>query len=777
MEAQADRMHTRFKDPDSDFIVLLNIWNRYHDVWNTLKTQNRMRKFCKEHFLSYRRMREWKDIYNEISAILKEEAKTGAFEQCSVIPDDSQSRYSRIHRSILSGHLSNIATKKEKNIYTAAGGREVMIFPGSGLFGSGGSWIIAAQMVETSRLFARVVANIDSDWLEELGGHLCRYTYSGPHWARDRGEVVASEQVSLYGLIIVQGRPVSYGRINPDEASGIFIRSALVEGDMGESPSFLVHNRGLIEEISGMEDKIRRRDILVGEDALFQFYEKRLGGVYDVRTLRKTILDRGGDDFLKMRKEDVLQYFPNENDVSLYPDELVIKGRKLQCSYRFDPGKPDDGITLKVPATFATIPAESTQWLVPGLLREKITMLIKGLPKEFRKKLVPIPKTVDIIMSEMERGKGSIISALGRFIYEKFDLNIPASAWSPDALPDYVKMRFSIVDPEGRELCSGRNVGLLKKNISSEVELPGFDRVKSVWEKRGLTMWNFSDLPESIALNGTNNPEVYAYPALEKQEDGCVDLRLFKDERNAQNAHVKGVKALCEIHFKKELKFLKRLLILQGDMKRWANYFGGARHLQDALYERVSRHLFQKNIRTEAEFLSLVESAGPKILLKGQEVLNEVGPVLKAYHDTRTTFHTMETTNRSNRTVLAFLAGLRKDLERLLPKRFLELYKSERLEHMVRYLKALAIRAERGLFHLEKDGSRAREIKIFVDQLQDFLNNLPDDASDEKKRAIEEYNWMIEEYKISLFAQELKTPFPVSGKRLEKKIGEIERMV
>lgn len=776
-EAQADRMHARFKDPDSDFIVLLNIWNRYHDVWNTLKTQNRMRKFCKEHFLSYRRMREWKDIHNEISAILKEEAKNGAFEQRSVIPDDSQSRYSRIHRSILSGHLSNIATKKEKNIYTAARGREIMIFPGSGLFGSGGSWIAAAQMVETSRLFARVVANIDSDWLEELGGYLCRYTYSGPHWARDRGEVVAFEQVSLYGLIIVQGRPVSYGRINPDEASGIFIRSALVEGDMDKSLSFLAHNRGLIEEISGMEDKIRRRDILVGEDALIQFYEKRLGGVYDVRTLRKIILDRGGDDFLKMRKEDVLQYFPDENEVSLYPDELAIRSRKLQCSYRFDPGKPDDGITLKIPATFATIPAESTEWLVPGLLREKITMLIKGLPKEFRKELVPLPKTVDIIMSKMERGKGSVISALGKFIYEKFDLNIPASAWSPDALPDYVKMRFSVVDPEGRELCSGRDVGLLKKNISSEVELPGFDRAKSVWEKRGLTMWDFGDLPESIALNGTNDPEVYAYPALEKQKDGCVNLHLFKDERNAQNAHVKGVKALCEIHFKKELKFLKRLPILQGDMKKWANYFGGARYLEDAIYERVSRHLFQKNIRTEEEFLNLVESVGPKIFLKGQGVLSEIEPALKAYHDTRTTFHTMETTNRSNRTALAFLAGLRKDLDRLMPGRFPELYETERLRHMVRYLNALAIRAERGIFHLDKDRSRAIEAKVCSDRLEDILNNLPDCASDEKKRAIDEFFWMIEEYKVSLFAQELKTPFPVSRKRLEKKIGEIERMV
>lgn len=775
-EAHADYMHAHFKDPDSDFIALLNIWNRYHETWDSLRTQNGLKRFCKGHFLSYRRMREWEDIHDEITAIIEEESKNGIFERQSAHMDDSLSLYSRIHRSILSGYLSNIATKKEKNIYTAAKGREVMIFPGSCLFGRGGGWIVAAEMVQTSRLFARTVANIDSDWLEELGGDLCRYTYSEPYWARGRGEVVAFEQVSLFGLIIVRKRPVSYGRINPDEASGIFIRSALVEGDMDESFTFLSHNRRLIEEISGMEDKLRRRDILVGENVLFQFYEKRLSGVYDVRTLKKTIMDRGGEDFLKMKEEDILRYRPDDDEISLYPDEIVVNGHKFKCSYRFDPGRPDDGVTLTIPATLAAIPTGSTDWVVAGLLREKITMLIKGLPKELRRKLVPLPKTVDIIMSEMERDEGSIISALGEFIYKRFGINIPASAWSPEALPDYLKLRLSIVDPKGRELCSGRDAGLLRKDISQEVELPGFEKARSALERKGLTRWDFGDLPESIVLEEKDDLEIHAYPALD-EENGTVNLRLFRKREDALKAHLRGVKALCEIHFKKDLKFLKRLLTLQGDMKKLASYFGGAKYLEDALYSRVISSLFQRNIRTEKEFFNLVESAGPKIFLKGQEALGEIQPVLKAYHDTRTTLRRLETANQYSGAVSAFLAELRKDLDRLMPRRFPELYETERLKHMVRYLKALAIRAERGISHPEKDRTRALEAKVFSDQLEDFLKNLPDWASDEKRRMIDEFFWTVEEYKVSLFAQELKTPFSISRKRLEEKIREIERTV
>ncbi|MGZ6249620.1 MAG: ATP-dependent RNA helicase HrpA, partial [Syntrophales bacterium] len=267
-EKEADKVHGRFADPSSDFMTLLRIWNKYQGLMQTAKSKGRMKTLCREHYLSIRRMREWVDVYDQLKAILDEQG----WRIRQRIETDDKALYDGIHKSILSGYLSNIAMRKEKNIYAAARGKDVMIFPGSGLFNKGGGWIVAAEMIETSRLFARMAANIKVEWLEELGGGLCRRTYSEPHWSRDRGEVVAYEQVSLFGLVIVTKRPISYGPINPDEASEIFIRSALIEGDLRKPFSFLLHNLGVIERISNMEDRIRRRNLLAGEDELARFY-------------------------------------------------------------------------------------------------------------------------------------------------------------------------------------------------------------------------------------------------------------------------------------------------------------------------------------------------------------------------------------------------------------------------------------------------------------------------------------------------------------------------
>jgi ATP-dependent helicase HrpA len=326
-EKEADKAHARFADPFSDFMTLLTIWNQYHGLVQTAKSRSRMKKFCREHYLSIRRMKEWIDVYDQLKAILDEHGwKIRQRREA-----DDKALYDGIHRSIISGYLSNIAMRREKNIYTAARGKEVMIFPGSGLFNKGGSWIVAAEMIETSRLFARMAANIKVEWLEELGGSLCRSTYSEPHWRRDRGEVVAYEQVSLFGLVIVTRRPVSYGPINSAEASEIFVRSALIEGDLRKPLPFLLHNLGVIERISRMEDKIRRRNLLAGEDELAQFYQKRLPGIYDTRTLQKLIRDRGMDGFLRMKEEDVLLRIPEEDELALYPDDVILDGHRFTC--------------------------------------------------------------------------------------------------------------------------------------------------------------------------------------------------------------------------------------------------------------------------------------------------------------------------------------------------------------------------------------------------------------------------------------------------------------
>jgi ATP-dependent helicase HrpA len=439
----ADRIHAKYYDHSSDFITLFNIWRDFNETRERVKSGNQMKKYCKAHYLSFKRMREWRDIHFQISHILEEDGFKIDYDATL----NPEGKYKAIHKSILSGFLSNIAVKKEKNIFQAARGKQVMIFPGSGLFNRAKAWIVAAELVETSRLFARTVANIDSNWLEEPGKGLCRYTYLHPHWEKRRGQVVASEQVSLFGLIIVSGRTVSYGRINPDEASDIFIRQALVPGDVEQPLSFLKHNLKLVDEVRNMEDRLRRRDLLVSEAEMFQFYKQRIGGIYDIRSLHKRLEKEGNDRFLRLTGDDLLNYAPADALLAQFPDRVDLGKNAFACSYRFEPGSKADGITVKIPSTVAPlVPAEAVDWLVPGLYPEKLGALIKGLPKKYRKKLVPVAETVDLIVKQMPQGQGSLVTSLGKFIHKHFGLDIPATAWLSGCawqLPDPMAKSFA----------------------------------------------------------------------------------------------------------------------------------------------------------------------------------------------------------------------------------------------------------------------------------------------------------------------------------------------
>jgi ATP-dependent helicase HrpA len=771
-EAQADQMHNLFKDPSSDFMTLLRIWDSYNGV--TFNTQGKMKKFCRTHFLSFKRMREWRDIYDQITRILNDlKIRRTSLRNL----ENAQQRYAGIHKSILSGYLSHIATKREKNIYTATKGREVMIFPGSSLYNRGGNWIVAAEVVETSRLFARTAAHIESEWMEALGGDLCRSTFSEPHWEKNREEVVAFEQVSLFGLVIVPQRRVSYGPINSDEASQIFIRSALMEGELKNPPAFLIHNQQMIQRIITMEDKIRRHHLLADEDTIAQFYAERLPGIYDTRTMQKFIRDKGEDVFLRMKEEDILIHVPDFGELAKYPDHVRLGPVQLPCSYRYEPGTPDDGLTLKVPVQLlANIPPSAPDWLVPGFLREKIAHLIKGLPKEYRKKLPPVSQTCDIIMSEIGNYKGSLLSLLGKTIYQKFGIDLSASLWPTENLPDYLKMRFVVVDSQGKPLASGREIRSLQESIRPREEMTAFQKARSAWEKEGFIDWDFGDIPESITLKDENAFQIKAYPGLEAAE-GCVNFRLFKTLHEAQASHKTGVKTLYKLRFKDELAYLKKAISLPDDMKPWANELGGIKTIEKNIFEKITRDLFAQPIKSREAFIRYAQSVGPKILPYGQDVLLRIAnPVLRVYFDTLKELRAHESAHRPNTLARKFLSELRSDLNCLMPPNFLEIYDNERLTHIPRYLKTLALRAERGLLHLEKAFAKTAEIKIFADQLQDVIKGLPPETSEEKKKAIEELFRMLEEYKVSLFAQELKTAFPVSKKRLEEKIREIERI-
>ncbi len=783
-EKDADRAHASYKDPASDFITLLKIYQHVYGAGGE-KSQTRLRKFCRDNFLSWRRIREWRDIHNQLATILMENKFISPPETGNGV-DSSQGRpepqkrsgaeiYTAVHRSILSGFLGHIAFKKEKNLYTATHGRQAMLFPGSGLFKNGGNWIVAAELIETSRLFARVVANIDSAWIEELAGELCRHIYFAPHWEKKRGEVVASEQVTLFGLTIVSGRPVSYGKIDPVEAARIFIRGALVEGEVNSPLPFLTRNQALIKRISDMEEKIRRHDLLVGEEEIARFYEQRLPGIFDIRTLQRLVRDRGNDSFLLMKEEDLLVREPDPRQIDLYPDAVSAAGWKLECNYRFAPGKPEDGITLKIPVqSVPSVPAATLDWEVPGLLQEKIIALLRSLPKEYRKKLMPLTATADIVFQEMPR-KGGLLSALGRFLFDRFGVDIPAACWQLSNVEARLNLRFSVIDARGRELAAGRDISLLEREFpDAEVE-KALTRARAKWEKNDLLSWSFGDIPKNVVVGEPGVKPFVFYPALEAC-GGSISLRLFKSYRQAEIAHPLGVKALFSVHLQNELRALHKSLAPGGELKLFAAAFGGTKALENALCEKVANDLFAIDIRTEGDFLSHAEKTRPLILPAGQEIQKIAAPVLKALYETAEKFRKLESLNSSNRPFLAFLADLRRELDILVPTDFLIKYDKERLLQIVRYLRALAVRAEKGALHLEKAINRGREIRE-LETIHQELSPTLSSAPAEKFFALEELHWMIEEYKVSVFAQELKTPFPVSRKRLDLKIEEIKRMV
>ncbi len=781
---QADLVQAQFANPTSDFITLVNIYYCYRQIWHHHKSAGKLKHFCKQHYLSYKRMREWQDIFEQLRRILEESGvHVGSHKDHSMDNNKNKTtfepEYEAVHRSILSGFISNIAQRKEKNTYNAAKGREVMIFPGSGLFKRGGEWIVAAEMIETSRLFARTCANISVRWLESIGKGLCRYSYLSPRWDQKRGEVIAFEQVSLFGLVIVESRPVSYGKINPEEAAEIFIRSALMENNISGSFGFIEHNRGLIDKTIDLENRLRRKDILVDNEELFRFYSSRLSShVYSRVALKRAVKNAGGDNFLRMEMEDVVNYLPDTDEIVLFPDQIQVGKNSFSCKYHFEPGDQTDGMTMDIPASLApSVFNQPLDWHVDGFMEEKILCLLKGLPKKYRKKLVPIADTAKFISENIPKENISLLSGLSRFVFDRFGIDIPVSAWSYENLPDHLKIRFSVKDPDGKTICSGRNKEILNKNFSKKLDQEDITQVKKAWERDGIKKWDIGDLPEAITVRVKGGNPWILYPGLKPDEGKTVGLRIFTDRNEAFRYHKEGVVKLFELHFTSELKFIKKDLSMFDIAPEYTAFLGGCKVFEKKLYHSVLKDLFCVNIRSLEAFLSHAESAGKKIDPLSRQKISTASDILKAAFETRQSIFNLEKSNPKNQRFLDFCSQMRNDLEKLIPENFLDLYTNDRLSQLVRFIKVIEIRVHRGLSNPEKDLTKEKILKGFVLQLEEILGSLNPETSEEKKAAVEEFFWLIEEFKVSLFAQELKTMVSVSEKRLSQKMHEIKRMI
>ncbi|MDH3359987.1 MAG: ATP-dependent RNA helicase HrpA, partial [Desulfobulbaceae bacterium] len=566
-EAEADKAHERFITEKSDFLTLLSLWDIYHQTLAKVASVGKMRKFCKNHYLAYQRMREWRDIHEQSHAILTAEKN---FPINSVAAD-----YDSIHQAILSGNIRNIGFKKAKNIYLGGRSKELMVFPGSGQFNKSGQWIMAAELVETSKLFARTVANIKPEWLEPLAGDLCRSTYSAPHWEKKRGQVTATERVTLFGLTIVSGRKINYAKIKPDEARELFIHSALIEGEINGSYKFLEHNLKLAKSLLEMEDRVRQRDILADDLTLFNFYSERLPeDVVDQSSLNRLIKRKQDDSFLKMHKEDIVGQAIAASNLDEFPTAINMGELTLPLSYTFAPGSEEDGVTVSIPVELLDhVQPEIFEWLVPGFLLDKIIVLMKSLPKSIRKKLIPVPQNAELILEDLTPYQGSFFGAIEQAIYNRFRIKIDRLQWQRDSITDHLRMRYLLVDMQGNVLNKSRNFTDLTATSTPSSKGGELDRLRSKWQRDGIKSWDFADLPERITIQGTDKQlRGFAYPALTPDDKGTVAIKLTTSETESHHLTRQGLRLLYQLQFTKQVKMIKKDLTIP--RRNWQLYEG-----------------------------------------------------------------------------------------------------------------------------------------------------------------------------------------------------------
>ncbi len=782
-EAQAEQAQAVFRDRRSDFVSLLKIWQgcwqepvatetmpeaagRIDAERSPRRTSSQVRKFCREHFLSFRRIREWRDIFEQVRSILSE---LGDF-----IENSTPASYDAIHRSILSGYLSQVALRKEKNIYSAARDRQAMIFPGSNIFNKGGQWIVASELVQTSRLFARTAANIDAAWIEEVGRHVCRYSWSEPHWEKKRGQVVAFEKATVYGLTVVDRRKVNFARINPAEARDIFIRSALVEGDLPGRYAFVEHNQTLLSEIEQLESKARRRDLLVDDEAFFRFYDARIPQIADIRSFDMLIKDRGGDDFLKMKKVDLLRTEPDFDAMEQFPDTLRAKEIELPLRYTFRPGEEDDGLTLTVPVhTMPVLPAEPFEWLVPGMLPEKVTVLLKGLPKGVRRQLAPVNETARRIWQELDFGHGDFYGRLSEAVFNLTGIRITPEQWDREQLPDHLRMRFEVLGDQRNVLASGRKIETLRPLAIGKHEDELWNESRKNWERDELSGPDFGDLPQSIEI-GTDALGIrrLAYPGL-ADEQGKVAVRLFAEPGGAMESTRAGLMRLYKQTFAPELKEFRKDWAFPDTSASRVLFVGGIKAASFALHDYILRGLFGLDSAQHPNrdgFLENVERLKGRMGILGNEIRMPVLEAVGQRHDTRVVLDRFMRMAGANRAVIDRLAVIAAEFETLIPPDFLSRFSDRRMRLLPRYLKGLRIRAERAYAAPEKDRAKEAQFGVYRAELDEIRKRILSRPTQEGLDFIEDVSQMIEEFKISLFAPEIKTLFPISGKRIEKKL-------
>jgi ATP-dependent helicase HrpA len=750
--AQADQLHARFADPDSDFVGYLNLWRYLRDLQRSLSS-NQFRKRCLAEHLHHLRVREWQDLV----AQLRHAAK-GVGVRFNRTPASAP----EIHRALLSGLLSHVGVKDPSGReYSGARGARFAVFPGSGLFKKPPSWVMVAELVETTRLWGRVAARIDPGDIEPLAGHLVKRTYSEPRWDPRRGSVVATERVTLYGLPIVTDRTVQYGRIDPVLSRELFIRRALVEGEWETRHAFVPENRRLVEEVEALEHRARRRDILADDQALFEFFDARVPS--DV--VSAAGFDRWWRDERLVQPDlltftrDVLVRSPDAVDDQAWPATWRQGELTLDLDYRFEPGAEDDGVTVVVPLQLlGQVRSDRFEWLVPGLREELVIALIRGLPKELRRQLVPVPETAARVLSRLEPRRRPLAEDMSRAVDA---VSIPPEAWDFSRLPPHLRVTFRVVDSKRGVLAAGKSLSEVRARVRPLLRAE-LTRASSKLERTGLTAWEIGSLPREVTLRGTGQA-VRAYPAL-VDEGSSVGVKVLETPGAQRSAMWAGTRRLLLLSMPSPSKYVHDRLSNADRLALSAAPHGSLSAVVDDAVVAAADSLMASGggpAWDDAGFARLRGHVAGGLASTTADVVSAVVAVLDAAREVSRRLEPLTAVP-----LQPARADVRAQLARLVYPGFIAATGVDRLADVERYLRAAARRIERLPDAVAVDRDRMNSIHELERAYRERLAAVPGSA------ALREVPWMLEELRVSHFGQSLGTRGPISAKRIRRALAE-----
>ncbi|MEO5874290.1 MAG: ATP-dependent RNA helicase HrpA [Streptosporangiaceae bacterium] len=743
----ADEKHARFKDPASDFASFLKLWEYVKDQQKALSS-SQFRRTVKSEYLHYLRIREWQDLVGQLRQISRDLDLT-----FNDLPGDPY----KIHVSLLSGLLSHIGLwDPEKRDFLGARNARFGIFPGSGLFKKPPRWVMSAELVETSRLWARVNAKIEPDWVEPLAGHLVKRNYSEPHWEKSQAAVMALEKVTLYGVPIVTARKVNYGRIDPELARDLFIRSALVEGDWETHHKFFHANRRLLEEVGELEERARRRDIVVDDETLVDFYDERIpddvvSGAHFDSWWKQT--QREQPDLLSFEKSMLINDAAGAVTEADYPDAWRQGQLIFKLTYQFEPGADADGVTVHIPLDLLNqVTDEGFDWMVPGLRLDLVTALIRALPKQTRVNFVPAPDYARRVLERITARQGTLLDALERELRAMSGITVARESWQPQAISDHLRMTFRVLDRRRRKVAEGKDLAELKRGLAPRQQATLAQAVGI--ERQGLTAWDFGALPR-LHEQG----RLKAYPAL-VDEGATVAIRTYGTEQEQQRAMWLGTRRLILLNAPSPVKYLQGKLTNQAKLALATNPYGNVQKLfEDCVAAAADKLITDRGgpVWVAEEFQRLYDLVRADLVDTSAEVVARVERVLAAAQAVERRLK-----STSSLVLVPSLNDVRTQLTGLIHPGFVTGTGYDRLPDLLRYLRALEVRLGR----LAENPNRDRQLMVQIDAVQRAWEQAGKPA---------EVRWMIEELRVSYFAQSLGTRFPVSDKRIMKAITESHR--